>query len=229
MSALLFIALVLGARRVGRELASPFEGFERFARTTKAPVVDPDAEFLGAIQAIDWDESIPAVAENPAVPDALKVLVPTSRETPRLAATLLASAAYTELLATRIAVDVKLYFGVPREPDLESLAASLKLSDSQKARISDLMEWKRWSLESLAGVEQSDEMAKTIEDGYREAVKMELDHAQARDYDKLTAPQGVRLVGEEILDLSQAGDRTVSLSMRRALRALATVKTQDGE
>ncbi|HKS16117.1 MAG TPA: hypothetical protein VJU16_02335 [Planctomycetota bacterium] len=58
--ALLLITLVLGARRVGRELASTFEGIKHFA--TAAPsqtVADPD------VDSIEWDIELREPTQEP--------------------------------------------------------------------------------------------------------------------------------------------------------------------
>jgi len=69
------------------------------------------------------------------------------------------------------------------EPNLENMASTLNLSDSQKARIAALMEWRRGALEALTDAEKADpERVQKIEDFYRASLDLELDQNQSRQY-----------------------------------------------
>jgi len=221
--ALFFLALVFGARLAVRSFSASFDGWERFARSPKTPVVEPGSEFSDAIQEFDWPDPPAVAAEDPAQPDALRVLATASKESPGLVAALLVNTGYTELQPIRIAVDVKFYFGLAREHDIDSLAASLKLSDSQKARLSNLIEWRKTMLDALAGIEGSEESAKAVIESFRTALEAELDPAQAQAYQKMKEPgAGIDLLRSLASEaLNQAKTRTSPLVIQELLKAQA--------
>src|SRR5688572_8200019 len=55
IGAVVFLALVFGARGIARDLAAPFEGLEQFAKSRGAVAPEPENEFRGSVRSFDWD------------------------------------------------------------------------------------------------------------------------------------------------------------------------------
>ena len=175
---LFLLAAVVGVRTAVRELASPFEALERLARLPKASAPDPDSEFAEAIRQIDWEEVAPTVMAAGSGSNSARASVYASKpaHTLLVGEVLRLAAKQVVLDRTLLELDLSVTFTLSNDLTLDTLAASLKLSESQKARISELMEWRKWSLDALTEAEKSDsERMKKIEDWYHEAMKRELD------------------------------------------------------
>jgi hypothetical protein len=198
--AILLLLMIFGARLIGRELAAPFNGLDRLARFDVPPAPPEEIEFPDAIRAIDWD----APAAAPA---------PKAKSKPALAPLTAAAEMSAPVLLTRIAAEVKLYFG-QEEPDLETMAASLGLSDAQKSRVSGLLEWRTWSLDALAVIEADQESKDLVNEMFRDAVKGLLDEAQRGKYEASRSSQ----LGVFVL---RSGNRTESHAMKTVLQELA--------
>lgn len=193
---LLLLAAFLGMRAAARSLAAPFEGLERLAQGPKSPAPAPESEFAETIRTIDWD----APASGPAVRSARAKSMPAATPSrpasaivrAELSLTLRASIQVMELREIEVEGERALLTWVC-DIDVETLASKLKLSGTQKARIAALMEWRKWTLDSLTAKEKSDpRRLKELEEGFQAAVAMELDQVQAKDYEKLKST-GTRL------------------------------------
>lgn len=193
----LLLALVgglWGARHAARTLMGPLAGLERLALSPKPHVSEPEPVIEEMVRAIDWDAPAPASGGGGSGSNPSR----TAKAGRALTFTLDSGEALTEenqielkegvvqLLVAAIGegeFQVSLFQG--DEPDLENMASTLNLSDSQKARIAALMEWKRATLEALSETEKADpERIKKIEDYFRAALDLELDQNQAREYAK---------------------------------------------
>jgi hypothetical protein len=171
--AILFLLLVFGARRIGRELAAPFEGLERFARWGGSPAAPEESEFSEAIRAIDWDAPVVLTPSVPKTKSARKLEVaPVAEVLQDLA---------TDSLVRMISLSLVVGLG-SEEPDLDTMTASLGLSDDQKARVAGLIEWRKWSIDSLTRINADPESKDRVNELFREAVKGLLDEAQALKY-----------------------------------------------
>jgi hypothetical protein len=191
---LALIAGMWGARLAARNLLVPLAGLDRLDFSAKPHVSEPEPVIEEMIRAIDWDAPAPAPSTGMA------------RSNPSTTAR--AGRAFTLSMSSGEALAVpketEIRAGVMRlvfesvgerefqavlilgdEPNIETMASTLNLSDSQKARISALMEWKRATLEALTDAEKADpERIRKIEDYFRAALDLELDQDQARQYAK---------------------------------------------
>lgn len=187
---LLFLLVsVLAVRGAVRGLTAPFEGLERLAQSRKAapPQLEPTIE--ETVRAIDWDAPAPepqvraaGAGSTPAVRAGGLLAVVARREPVELS---------YQLTLRAIAADEFVYFGaIGNEIDIDSLASTLKLSDSQKARIAGLLEWRRWWLDGISDADKANaESMKKFDESFHEAVKMELDQDQAQAYQKIRSPR----------------------------------------
>ncbi|HTF56057.1 MAG TPA: hypothetical protein VK661_02215 [Planctomycetota bacterium] len=191
----LFLALVAGLcgiRLAARNLLAPLAGLERLALSLKPHVSEPEPVIEELARGIDWDAPASGGGMGRSNPSRIAkaerafTLSPGSGELPLEANDLELKAGVVRLLVAAIGeaeFQVSLFEG--NEPNLENMASTLNLSDSQKARIAALMEWKRATLEGLNETEKADpERIKKIEDYFRAALDLELDQNQAREYAK---------------------------------------------
>lgn len=182
---LFLLSTALALRHAGREIAMPFEGLERLARTPRAPA-NETPEFTESVRTVDWD----AAEYRRAKPNPKSVSKSSFRTATRADVQFkptLRQLAATQLVSLVLAGDVN---------DLESLASTLELSASQKERISILLEWRTWSLEA------DPERAKAINEGYDAAVALELDRHQAEKYQEMKSRKGlVEIRGAALLAL----------------------------
>ncbi len=212
---LLLLAGFLGMRAAARSLAAPFEGLERLAHMPKSPAPAAESEFAEAIRTFDWDAPPPTVmavrSKTKLKPVAKTALATSAIVRAELALTLRSSVQVMELRALELEGDRVLVNWVS-DFDVETLASKLKLSDTQKARIAALMEWRKWSLDSLTAKEKGDaRRMKEFEEGFQAAVAMELDQIQAKDYEKLKST-GARLSSYVVAALDEVQTRTATRS-----------------
>jgi len=222
----LLLALFLGARRVGRELAAPFEGFDRLATARPAVVAKepPEAGFEIDVPLVEVE---PSRGSDDAPPIENRVARAGGGTPPRSTNDLhvektrlrLAQPLASQLANYRVEMTISLW----SELDVESLASPLNLSDSQKARLSNLIEWRKTMLDALAGIEGSEESAKAVIESFRTALEAELDPAQAQAYQKMKEPgAGVDLLRTLASEaLNQAKTRTSPLVIQELLKAQA--------
>ena len=225
--ALFFLALVLGARLAVRQIAAPFEGFEQFARMPRAPVPSLEPDFAETIRKIDWDAPVAPAAPAARVKGSVRTApqVSATRLGRIVAGETLLDAAIekltersTELVVTSFSFQV---VAQEQEPDLESLTAALKLTESQKASISGLIDWRKWSIDALTDLKADEESKERVNESFREAVTSLLDAAQAKKYGEMNS--GALLVpqtrGAVTLALKELGTTTQSEAMKTYLKA----------
>ena len=187
--AVVFMALVFGARGIARDLAAPFEGLEKFAKSRGEAAPEPANESQEPIRNIDWDapayvapaphanfkvKSIPTLDFSRAWRvEAGEALVEIS----------LRQMAEVELKPLRVALVLKI-----GEPDLETLASTLNLTESQKALVAALLEWRKGSIDALTQANGDEDSKERINGSFREAVESLLDPDQARKYKESSKP-----------------------------------------
>ena len=201
--AVVFLALVFVARGIARGLAAPLDGLEQFAKARGVVAPEPENEFRESIRNIDWDA--------PAYASPAPRLRSSSRALPRLALTRALRIEADEplvALSLRQLAEVEVRAVLVVEPDLETLTSTLNLNDGQKAMVSSLLEWRRWSLDALAEVDGEAESKERINKSFRDAVESMLDANQAQKFQEQGSTTSVGQV------LLQAGARTDSNALR---------------
>jgi hypothetical protein len=162
---------------------------ERLAQSRKAAPLQQEPTIEETVRAIDWDaptpgplvrqadaESKPAPADSSDVKEGDILFLSDKGKAGEFSLTLRVLA--SDELASWVVVG--------NEMNIDSLASTLKLSDSQKARIAGLMEWRRWALDMMTDAQKGDaEGMKKFEESFNEAVRMELDQEQAQAYQKM--------------------------------------------
>ena len=210
--AVVFLALVFGARGIARDLAAPFEGLEQFAKSRGEAAPEPVNEFQEPVRNIDWDapayvapaprakfkvKSIPTLDFSRAQRiDAGEVLVEIS----------LRHLAEVEFTPLRVALVLKV-----GEPDLESLSTQLNLTESQKAMVAALLEWRKGSIDALTQANGDEDSKERINGSFREAVESLLDPDQARKYKESSKPLTDLAVRAS---LTEVGSLNASQTMR---------------
>jgi len=214
--AVVFLALVFGARGIARDLAAPFEGLEQLAKSRGQAAPEPVNEFQEPIRNIDWDA--PAYV-SPAPRAKFKVKsLPTldfSRAWRVEAGEALVEVSLRQLAEVELKplrVDLVLKVG---EPDLESLSTQLNLTESQKAMVAALLEWRKGSIDALTQANGDEDSKELINGSFREAVESLLDPDQARKYKESKTPL-TRLAVRA--SLTEVGSRNASQTMRDYLQ-----------
>jgi len=186
---LFLLVSVLVVRGAVRGLSAPFEGLERLAQARRAAPPEPERTLEETVRAIDWDAPAPGppVRKATAAVNSGEVLAVLDR----------GKAVQLEFAITlRVGTGEELvsWVSIGHEIDIDSLASSLKLSDSQKARIAGLMEWRRWWDDRLTDAQKADaEGMKKFDESFHEAVRMELEQEQAQAFQKMR-PSRVQLL-----------------------------------
>jgi len=198
--ALFFLALVFGARLAVRGIAAPFDGIERFARASRAPAPSVEPDYEETIRKIDWDAPVAPAAPAAKVKGSV-------RTTPQSSATHLEEITAGEFLIEATPIEQKegaleivltdvsfTLLPLRHEPDLEALASALKLTDAQKASVSALIDWRKWSIDALTDLKADEESMERVNQSYREAMTSLLDAAQAKKYGEMSS--GASLVSQ---------------------------------
>jgi len=186
---LAIIGGLYGARLAARILMGPLAGLDHFVSAPKPHVSESKPVIEETIRDIDLNAPAPTIGSagpKPAAPGANRALTFSlnSVEAPAESSQeLVITGALELILGSAENGELHMVLTLGNEPDLETLASSLGLSDSQKARIAALMEWRRGALDALTDAEKIDaERVQKIEDFYRAALDLELDQNQSRQY-----------------------------------------------